>query len=222
MQRINYINLFNENLVMTIEHLKEATGRPRESILRDLKDIGYYSSYNERGKYYTLSNTPEFDGFGLWKYHHAYFSAKRTLLYTAEHLINVSDAGYTHDELRRIIGIEAHNSLYRLTISGRLVRQQVGAEYVYFGINNIVTQVEKRGALPIHVRERTRNAIKATDAKSPPGIGHALVIDILVAALRGYETVQDAHSHLLKAGSPATVQQVFEVFRYYGVGKKNS
>ena len=77
-----YMELFHENVVMTIDHLKLATGRPRESILRDLKGIGYYSSYNERGKFYTLDSTPEFDDLGLWKYRHAFFSIKRTLLDT--------------------------------------------------------------------------------------------------------------------------------------------
>ena len=75
-----YAELFNENVVMTMGHLKLATGRPRESILWDLRGIGYYSSNNERGKFYTLGSIPEFDELGMLRYRQAYFSAKRTLL----------------------------------------------------------------------------------------------------------------------------------------------
>ena len=85
MQSSKYEELFRENVVMTIDRLKQVTGQPRESILRDLKSIGYYSSYNGRGKYYTLSSAPEFDDLGLWKYQDAYFSIRGTLLDTAEH-----------------------------------------------------------------------------------------------------------------------------------------
>ena len=114
MQAIRYKEWFLENVVMTMEQLRAATGQPRESILRDLKSVGYYSSYNARGKFYTLASIPEFDTLGLWKYRSAFFSNKSTLLDTAEYLVSISNAGCTHDELRRILGIDIQNSLYRL------------------------------------------------------------------------------------------------------------
>ena len=80
MQATRYEELFQENVVMTMDHLKLLTGRPRESILRDLRGIGYYSSYNARGKFYTLGSIPEFDGLGLWRYRQAYFSVRRISL----------------------------------------------------------------------------------------------------------------------------------------------
>jgi hypothetical protein len=136
MQANRYDELFRENRVMTMEHLKMLTGRPRESILRDLKNIGYYSSYNERGKFYTLSDTPIFDDLGLWRHKNAYFSIKRTLLDTTEYLVNISEAGYTHDEIRQILGIGIQNTLYQLTIEGRIARYLVGGQYIYHRIEN--------------------------------------------------------------------------------------
>jgi len=44
MQKHRYEELLRENVIMTMDHLMMATGRPRESILRDMKGIGYYSS----------------------------------------------------------------------------------------------------------------------------------------------------------------------------------
>jgi hypothetical protein len=215
-----YEELFRENVVMTMEHLKLEIGRPRESILRDLRGVGYYSSYNERGKFYTLGSIPEFDGFGLWKYRDAYFSVRRTLLDTAEYLVGASEAGYTHDELRRILGIGIQNALYQMTIAGRIKRRQVGSQYVYFGKENIGGQLEKRGAMPVEMI--VRKTAKAPSARGYPGMDPLLVIDILIAVLRGHDTDSAAHSYLRRTGSPATAQQVTAVFRYYDIGKKNS
>ncbi|MCL2153986.1 MAG: hypothetical protein FWH57_13745 [Oscillospiraceae bacterium] len=215
-----YEKLFRENVVMTIEHLKLEIGRPRESILRDLKNMGYYSSYNERGKFYTLCSTPEFDGLGLWKYSNAYFSIRRTLLDTAEYLVSTSNAGYTHDELRQILGIGIQNSLHTLTITDKIVRRQIGAQYVYFGKESIGKQGEKRNAMPDP--PIVRKSIKMPGVRSYPDMEPALVIDILIAALRGYDADSAALSYLHSTGSPVTAQQVTTVFRYYDIGKKNS
>lgn len=220
MEISRYKELFHKNVVMTMDRLKLETGRPRESILRDLKSIGYYSSYNARGKFYTLGSTPKFDDLGLWKYQHAYFSVKRTLLDTAEHLVSVSVAGYTHDELRRILGIDIQNSLYQLTVAGKIVRQQVGAQYVYFGIEKIGEQQGRRDAMPIE--PPVRKPAKAPSYRGYPDMESAFVIDILVAVLRGHETESAAHDHLRRTGSPVTAQQVATVFRHFDIGKKNS
>ena len=216
MQSSQYEELFRENVVMTIEQLKQVTSRPRESVLRDLKNIGYYSSYNARGKFYTLTSIPEFDALGLWRYRGAYFSFRRTLLDTAVYLIGVSSAGYSHDELRQILGIDIQNSLYKLTSSGKVARKQVGSQYIYFGIESIVSQSEKRDAMPptttIGVKPRT------PIAQRYPDIDKALVIDILVAVLRGYETASAAYGYLNRTGSRATEQQVTTVFSHYDIG----
>jgi hypothetical protein len=207
-------------VVVTIDSLKLATGRPRESILRDLKGIGYYSSYNARGKFYTLASTPVFDDLGLWKCRGAYFSIRRTLLDTAEHLVNVSDAGRTHDELRRILGIGIQNSLHQLAMAGKIARRQVGAQYIYFGIGAVGDQMERRSAMP--VEPAVRKMVKTPDTKCHPDMDPVLVIDILIAVLRGHATDSAAHSYLRRTGSPVTERQVATVFRHYGIGKKNS
>ena len=219
MQANRYEEFFRENVVATIDSLKLATGQPRESILRDLKSIGYYSSYNLRGKFYTLTSTPVFDNLGLWKYRDACFSIRRTLLNTAEHLVSISDAGHTHDELRRILGIGIQNSLYQLTMSGKITRRQVGAQYVYFGIEAVGSQLERRSTMPELGMQKT---VKIPDAKGYPDMDPVLVIDILVATLRGHETDSAAYGYLHRIGSLVTEQQVATVFRHYGIGKKNS
>jgi hypothetical protein len=204
---------------MTIEHLKLAIGRPRESILRDLKSIGYFSSYNARGKYYTLSETPEFDELGIWKYQNAYFSIKRTLLDTAEHLVNISDAGLTHDELRRMLGIDLQNSLYQLIATDKIIRRQINTHYVYFSKRIIESQIEKRNAILAEPAEN--EPITPPNTRKHPDIPLVLIIDILVAVLRGHDTNSAVHSYLKRTGSSVTEQQVMTVFLHYSIGKKN-
>jgi hypothetical protein len=182
--------------------------------------MGYYSSYNERGKFYTLESTPEFDGLGLWKYRQAYFSTRRTILDTAEYLINTSIAGYTHDELRGILDIGIQNSLYQLTEVGRVLRQKVGTQYVYFGIEMISEQWGQRSVMP--APPIVRKVIKFPTVRGYPDMDLVFVIDILVAVLRGHDTEPTAHSYLLQTGSPVTARQVKAVFHHYDIGKKNS
>ena len=220
MEAKSYEKLFRKNVIMTISQLMSSTGQPRESILRDIRAIGYYSSYNERGRYYTLSKTPAFDELGLWKYQKAFFSNRRTLLDTAEYLIKSSTAGHTHADIRQMLGIAAHNSLYQLVMAGKVERRQIGGQYVYFGKDNASIQIANRNAMPAGQVERRASRNRA--AQGVPGIAPTLVIDILVAALRGHGTDTAAHSYLSGAGSPITQQQVSAVFRHYGIGKKNS
>ena len=87
-------------------------------------------------------------------------------------------------------------------------------------MENIGEQWERRGGMPAQpiVRREARTA----GARSHPDMDPALVIDILVAALRGHDTEPEARSFLHGTGSPATAPQVATVFRHYGIGKKNS
>lgn len=210
MQAKGYYELFQENVVMTIDQLKLATGKVRESILRDLRGIGYYSSYNASGKFYTLANIPEFDDLGLWKYQGAYFSIRRTLLDTAVHLINIPDDGYTHDELKQLLGIGIQNTLYKLTVEGRIIRRKERNQFVYYGVD----QQEE------HSAEQIEPLVPSV--QNYPDIAPIVIIDVLVAALRGYDTDSEAYSYLKQTGSQATIEQIRMIFRHYGIGKKNS
>jgi hypothetical protein len=134
--------------------------------------------------------------------------------------VNISDAGRTHDELRRVLGIGIQNSLRQLTTVGKIAGRQVGGQYVYFGIEDVDAQFERRNAIPI--KPAVRRAVKAPSSKGYPDMDPALVIDILVAVLRGHEEDSAAYTHLHQAGSKVTEEQVTMVLRYFDIGKKNS
>ncbi len=53
--------------------------RSRMSVFRRLKAIGYRSSFNHAGRYYTLVDVPRFDQWGLWFHRNVGFSCAGTL-----------------------------------------------------------------------------------------------------------------------------------------------
>ena len=58
-------------------------GRSRRSLFRDLEKLGYRTSYTHGGRYYTLSDLPDFDEWGLWFHVDIGFSRAGTLTFGA-------------------------------------------------------------------------------------------------------------------------------------------
>ena len=58
--------LLRRRKVATLSELKQSLGTSATmTVFRKLKALGYRTSYSHRGKYYTLSEIPEFDKQGL-------------------------------------------------------------------------------------------------------------------------------------------------------------
>jgi len=57
-----------------------------------LHKIGYISSYNKAGRYYTLKNIPGFDTGGIWRHEGVFFSSHGSLKETAKYMIDISVA----------------------------------------------------------------------------------------------------------------------------------
>jgi len=49
------------------------------SVFRRLSALGYLSSFNHDGRYYTLDDIPDFDINGLWHFQGVFFSKRRLL-----------------------------------------------------------------------------------------------------------------------------------------------
>ena len=126
------IDAFRSEKVLDLEIIKQIIGTTsRMTVFRQLKALGYYSSYSHRGKYYTLRPIPVFDQNGLWGYGDAYFSKYGNLMETIPALVKESEAGYFASELERLLHVFVHNALGRLSALGRLRREQIGDQYLY-------------------------------------------------------------------------------------------
>ena len=106
--------------------------KSRMSIFRRLKGIGYFSSFTHAGKYYTLTNTPQFDDKGLWFHQEIGFSQFGTLKATIIELVCGSSAGLTHLELSQLLRIKVYNSLLDLAKEGQIGRERIDKSLALF------------------------------------------------------------------------------------------
>ena len=126
------IQIFQSEKVLGLEMVKKIIGTTsRMTVFRQLKALGYYSSYSHAGRYYTLCSIPLFDRDGLWSYGGIHFSKHGTLMETIPILVNRSEAGYFASELEQLLNVFVHNAIGRLFKLGRLLREQIGNQYLY-------------------------------------------------------------------------------------------
>lgn len=126
-------SLFRKSIVATMPQLKSVLGTTANmTVYRKLQQLSYHTSYSHKGGYYTLDELTEFDDLGLWHYQEVHFSKYGTLIRTAQSVIDRSEKGYSHSELRSRLGVEVKEALLHLHLQHRVVREQIAGRYVYF------------------------------------------------------------------------------------------
>ena len=207
-------SLFRRYRVVDMARMQKACeGRSRRSIFRDLVRFDYISSFTHAGRYYTLMDIAMFE-HGLWFHQGVGFSQDGTLRRTVVRLVEQSEAGMMHDELRRLLRVRVHNTLLKVVREGLLGREQVERWYVYVSTDAVraAEQVEARRALLVRAQQA-----------SPllPG----LVIEVLVEVIAAGGIVVEprvAVAGLAARGIAVSVEQVVRVYREHGLvpGKK--
>ena len=119
-------NHLHANKIATLDEIKTwlATDA-RMTAFRTLRRLGYCSSYSHRGGYYTLREIPEFDQFGLWSFHAAWFSRHGNLLQTTAALVEQAEAGYTAAELEMLLQVGVKHSMLKLKRRGLIDRCKI-------------------------------------------------------------------------------------------------
>lgn len=102
------------------------------TVFRKLNELSYIASYSHSGQYYTLSDIPDFDDFGLWKHNSALFSIHGNLQKTVKALVDGSKAGYTANELKHVLQIEVKEPLLIQFRKKQVERKKISGCYVYF------------------------------------------------------------------------------------------
>ncbi len=125
--------LLRRRKVATLSELKQSLGTSATmTVFRKLKALGYRTSYSHRGKYYTLSEIPEFDKQGLWSYRAIWFSREGSLLNTTQRFVEEAVGGVTASELHGVLSVEVKEPLLQLYRRKRVARQEIEGAYVYF------------------------------------------------------------------------------------------
>jgi hypothetical protein len=123
---------FKKQKVATLNELKQAVDTSAAmTVFRKLKALGYQTSYSHQGKFYTLSDIPEYDDQGLWCYKTAWFSRDGNLLATAQRFVEEARIGITANELTDALQVEAKQSLLHLYRKKQVDREQIKGRYVY-------------------------------------------------------------------------------------------
>jgi len=200
--------LFLEHVMLDMPTLQQLIpGRSKCSLFRDLKEIGYLSSYNKAGRYYTIRSLAKFDDTGIWKHNEVYFSTWGSLKATSKNLIDNSAAGYTHLELQQLLGVRVHNTLLDLVTHEKIGREAFGSAYLYTHADSVVKakQLKERDII----------------SQKPP-VDPYLTIEILRAVIKyPQKSVKDIQHHLIKSGVMIKFDEVEDVFSFYDLGKKN-
>jgi len=182
----------------------------RMSVFRRLSKIGYLTSYNHAGRFYTLRSLPTFDREGLWCHEGICFSRHGTLKSTVIHLVEQSDSGSTQHELQVRLRIRVHNTLLDLVRQKRIGREPWAGQHLY------VSGDRERAGVQLALR-RTR-----ADSAATLEVATSAVIDVLLDLVRGAGIQVDAEGvseRLGARGVVVTPEQVEEIFSRHGVKK---
>lgn len=208
----NIEKLFSKEKVVTIEALKNMLDTDfSKTVFRYLKEIGYLSSYNNAGKFYTLPNIPRYDEYGLWHYEAASFSRFGTLKSTISSMIDGSHEGFTHGELKQLLRCRVQNTLNDLIKNNIVSRESINGLFVYTSADRkkVVDQISQR--------EKKSRIGKSQGV----GIELPIIIEILLELLRlsiwDTKTIS-RNLHIRKV--IVTEPQVKEVLRHYNLKKK--
>jgi hypothetical protein len=207
------IHLFRRNPVLDMSAiLKAFPDRSRCSIFRDLKEIGYLSSYNQSGQFFTLTDLPRFDSDGLWQHQGVFFSRHGNLKATVTHLVRTADAGKTHHELKDLLHVRVHNTLLDLVRQNEIAREELDKLFLYVHVDFKVRaeQIAKR---------REQDQIE----HRPLPLGPFEIIEVLLDVIHhGEQKPEGIVAHLRAKGIGVTFEQVLKIFACYDLGKKNS
>jgi hypothetical protein len=213
------LEIFLANRVQTMDALMKNLNRSRMSIHRYLEEIGYFSSYNARGMFYTLCDIPEFDNNGLWKYDQAYFSVHGNLMNTLVALVNNSQGGLTHEDLQDLVGIKMHNALLTLAKSGKILRKEIEGTFVYYSHDHNEEQVEQSYTAAMQ-EKKSQAVIKRRAPRTIPNVGLFEISQVLAAYIEGHIEALPLYNHLHRKGINITPKQVESIFEHYELGKK--
>jgi len=187
--------------------------RSRMSVFRRLKAMGYRSSFNHAGRYYTLTNVPQFDQWGLWFHRNVGFSCAGTLKATVVELVGSSVTGMTPKELLALLKLSVANTLYNtlheLRQGARIRRQELAGCHLYLSTDPV---------------RADKQLLKRRQELSPDvQVSDETVIAVLVEALQSTQVLVAPSvlaSRLTARGVVVSAVQVEQIFTRHGLEPK--
>lgn len=210
--------LLRTKLIAPLSLIQASVGaRSPRSLFRDLKRLGYLSSFTHRGAYYTLEGIPRFDSQGLWFFGEVGFSHFGTLKEAVAHLVPRATAGHTQSELAVLLRVRVHNPLLDLVRAGRIGREVVEGIGEFLYVSTKATEAREQVA-------RRLDGIRADETVALPPTEIVLaILSETVRAGRVKMAPELVARRLTARGLGVGREDVERVFEHYGLasGKKN-
>ena len=212
MAKVDMAQSFQRKLVLDLEELQTlCKGRSRRSLFRDLKSLGYLSSYSHAGKFYTLKHIPKFDEWGLWDCRGARFSRFGTLKATVCRLVAESKEGFLYEELKQLLQIRVQNTL------NELIAKELISKVMYSSVFLYLNQDKDTATSQLSRRQKAQSTLllEVTDK--------ATVIEIFLELLNtDVWNVANLVKRLRARGVMVEKRQVEYVLTSYNLAKKKS
>ena len=208
------VEALKKKKALTLKDLCQSAQRSPMTLWRILKPVGYYTSFNHNGRFYTLGETPQFDANGLWFWGDVGFSSARTLYQTLVSLVSRAKRGMTPSELSEILRTRVQNQLYHLFSAGKVERAQWGRAHLYLSIEESARKAQ------LAQREASKGGALAL-APAQPSPSESETIAILAELVRSPRSTARHLAALLEAkGLAITQAKVLTVIDKYDLKKK--
>ena len=206
------LNAFQRKKVLTKEELLRDAGCSSMTAWRLLRRQGYFTSYNENARYYTIEGIPQFDEHGLWAYRNARFSKWGPLTKTIVGLVQDSSTGLTAEQLQQLLEVKnVKPVLTRLIERKSLTREKIGARFVYFPLQQDTRAQQQT--------QRRRETEEAHVGRSLPPLEQ--IIALLVEVIRRpRNTPRQWARRLSQHGVRLGTGEIQAVLDHYGIDPK--
>lgn len=215
------IKLFENTPVITMEKLTAELNCSHMTVFRKLCELHYFSSYTHKGKYYTLIQVAHFNNNGLWEYQGIRFSLYGNLKNTVLQFVNDSQAGYSANELEKLLVVRVNNTLFSLVAEKQLVRDSYDRKYIYFSCDNETRKLQQEK------REKTlldrKSFVSLPAAKVTQLPEDKDVIRILVLMIKNPDADPACIAKkLTQTGKPVDEASITAVWQHYDLLKKKT
>ncbi len=136
--------LLEDLKVFTLERLVSSLSCSIPTARMKLKQWGTYTSYNQNGRYYTMSKVPRFDNNGLWHYGDIYFSRYGNLKNTIVQLVERSPSGLTGKEIGALVRLDPRSFLHHFRNADGIQREKSEGVYVYFSDKPVTYRQQRK------------------------------------------------------------------------------
>ena len=206
------LNAFQRKKVLTKKEMLQAVGCSTMTAWRLLRQHGYFSSYNDNARHYTLAGIPQFDEQGLWAYRKVRFSKWGSLTKTIVAFIEESPAGMTAEQLQQFLQLKnVKPTLTRLIENKSVRRENIDGRFVYFPLQEVARRRQQK--------QRQKETKEARAARTLPPFEQivALLVQIIQ---RPRDTPRQWARRLAQRGIRIGTKQIQAILDHYGIDSK--